>query len=497
MTFDNFKSVNTFYPYYAKNYNRPLKGQNSINCFLGATSNNSKNIFLKEYIEKNLDGLPNEIKINIYSPEKISPEDVKLLRDVRVKTYKARVDDMFNLLENSNEYVANRIKDMNITQEEKDNLIKLKEKYNNYYNIEIETPNKKYNLLNLSENDIKELESISPELVKFARNENKNLTSIKNHFATAEIKKEVLADSGQSSRYGAYALVPVLLVLGAKAIWEQKSTAKEIAKNPEKYLQEQKEILKEGNPLKTYLSKGGWGKYLKDLKGGNVGKWFSILALAFAGSWDDDLGAVKDYFQDRDNFGNKKAIIIAIPSMIIGTLTSFVIAPIMDNMISFNRAKAYVKKHTPEAINHIDKRAKAAFIIGNTLLGITFSAFCSGSSWTSEILTYLQLRKNKQKLIDKNILNNEETQKTSTYKNFVSYEAYSGKLKGILEADPLSGALFGGAGWLTSANPYVNAAATTVCGCIETITASIKQFTKDSERKHDIEKEKEKLIASL
>ena len=233
------------------------------------------------------------------------------------------------------------------------------------------------------------------------------------------------------------------------------------------------------------------------MKGGNAGKWFSVLALAFAGSWDDDLGAVKDYFQDRDNFGNKKALAIALPSMIIGTLTSFVIAPIMDNMISFNRAKAYVKKHASELTHHSDRRAKLAFIAGNTLLGIIFSAFCSGSSWTSEILTYLQLKNNKQKLMDKNILNNEEAQKTSTYKNFASYEAYSGKLKGILEADPLSGAIFGGAGWLTSANPYINAAATTVCGCIETITASIKQFTKDGERKHDIEKEKEKLLSSL
>ena len=492
MTFENFKSINTISP-----YSKNISVNRNNTCFLGGTKNNSKNIFLKKYIEKSIGNIPNEVKINIYSPEKISKEDAQLLRDVRIQTYKARVNDMFNLLENSDQYVSKRIEEMDISQKEKENLSQLKNKYNNYYKIEIETPNKKYDLLNLDENDKKELNAISPELVKFSEDKKEHITDIKNHFATAEIKKEVLADSGQSSRYGAYALVPVLLALGAKAIWEQKSIAKEIANNAEQYLQEQKEILKAGNPLKTYLNKGGWKKYLNDMKGGNAGKWFSVLALAFAGSWDDDLGAVKDYFQDRDNFGNKKALAIAIPSMVIGTLTSFVIAPIMDNMISFNRAKAYVVKHLPESISKGNKQSKLAFIAGNTLLGIIFSAFCSGSSWTSEILTYLQLKKNKQALLDKKVLNNEEEQKTSTYKNFSSYEAYSGKLKGILEADPLSGAIFGGAGWLTSANPYINAAATTVCGCIETITASIKQFTKDGERKHDIEKEKEKLLATV
>ena len=97
----------------------------------------------------------------------------------------------------------------------------------------------------------------------------------------------------------------------------------------------------------------------------------------------------------------------------------------------------------------------------------------------------------------KNILTDEESKKTDTMKNFMAYEAYSGKLQGILEADPISGALFGGAGWLTSANPYINAVATTVCGCIETITASVKQFTKDGERKQAIDKDKAKLLESV
>ena len=78
----------------------------------------------------------------------------------------------------------------------------------------------------------------------------------------------------------------------------------------------------------------------------------------------------------------------------------------------------------------------------------------------------------------------------------MAYEAYSGKLNGILAADPISGAVFGGAGWLTSANPYVNSAATATCGCIETITASVEQLTKDGTRKKHIDKDKQQLLNS-
>lgn len=469
--------------------------------FMNKSANTEKNVFLKEYVEKKLEKenikLPEGFEITVKSPTEISEEDRKLLRDVRVNTYKARVNDMFNLLKEDKLYVTDRVKEMGISDKEKSDLLDLKAKYDNYYTIELNTPDKSYDLINLTEEDKNELNEIFPAITIFATKEQKNLTEIKNYFSEKEIKKEVLADSGKTSRQGAYALVPVLTVLGAKAVWEQKSAAKEIRENPENYLNEQIRIFKEGNPMKAYLKKGGMKKFMNDMKGGASKKWLSVLAIAFASSWDDDLGSVKDFFQDRDNFGTKKALGIAIPSMIMGTLTSFVIAPIMDSMINFNRASAYVKKHAPEHIPAGNKKSKAALILGNALFGIAFSAFSSGSSWTSEALTFLKLKNNEKELKSKNILTDEEAKKTNTMKNFMSYEAYSGKLEGILGADPISGALFGGAGWLTSANPYVNSLTTTVCGCIETITASVKQFTKDGERKHSIDKDKEKLLQSV
>ena len=462
--------------------------------------NSDKNLFLKEYIlaklKKENINLLEEYQISVESPEKISKEDAKLLRDVRVNTYKARVDDMFKLLEQPKEVVEKRTTDMKISDKEKKDLILLKEKYDNYYTINLKTGNKTYNLLKLSEQDKKELAEINPQFAKFIEDEQESLNDITKKFSSSEIKKEVLAESGKSSRYGAYALVPVLLVLMGQAVFEQRAAAKEIAKDAEGYLKKQINIYKEGNPLRKYFSKNGFKEYVESIKDGN-NNWWRVLAIAFAGSWDDDLGAVKDFFQDNDNFGFKKATGIAIPSMVIGTLTSLVIAPLMSSMIDYSRAKAYVAKHAPDMHIPMDKKSKAAMIAGNTLLGIIFSTFCSGSSWTSEALTFLQLKNNKKALKENNIITAEEAEKSSTAKNFMSYEAYSGKLNGIFVADPVSGAGFGSLGMLTSANPYVNALATTTCGCIETITASIKQFTKDGERKRDIDKEKEKLISSV
>lgn len=468
--------------------------------FDNITLNNDKNLFLKDYVMKKLEKsgikLPNGWEINVASPEKISKEDNKLLRDVRVNTYKARVDDLFKLLEKDSLTVNNRIREMKISEEEKANLAKLKSKYDNYYTITLKTNDKEYNLFNLTEQEKAELKSKNPKIAEFSEQEKDNIDNIKKQFASSEIKKEVLAESGKSSRYGAYALVPVLLVLGAQAVFEQRAAARAIKADAAKYLREQIAIYNEGNPLKKYFAKGGFKEYVNSIKEGE-NNWWRVLAIAFAGSWDDDLGAVKDFFQDHDNFGTKKAGLIAIPSMVIGTLTSLVIAPLMSGMIDYSRAKAYVAKNAPQLHVPLSGKSKAAFIAGNTALGLIFSSFCSGSSWTSEALTYLQLKNNKKHLKENNIITPEEDKNSSTYKNFMSYEAYSGKLNGILKADPISGAGFGSLGLLTSANPYINAVATTTCGCIETITASVKQFTQDGQRKRDIDKDKTELLKSV
>lgn len=485
-SFNNFKTVN------------PVIEQKV--CFDNCSVNNDKNSFLKDYIARRLVKenikLPDNWQINVSSPEKISKSDTKLLRDVRVITYKARVDDMFQMLEHPKDYVEKRILQMKISDTEKANLRLLKQKYDNYYTIELKTDEKTYNLRNLSEDDKKELKEKNPKFFEFIDKEQNSLDNIAKNFSTAEIKKEVLAESGRSSRYGAYALVPVLLVLIGQAIFEKRADAKKIAAEPKKYLQEQIAIYKEGNPLKKLTTKNGIKEYIESVKDGK-NNWFRVFAVAFAGSWDDCLGAVKDFFQDKDNFGTKKATGIMLPSMVMGVLTSVVIAPLMDSVISFSKAKSYVSKHAPELKVPTNFKSKAAFIAGTTLLGVAFSAFCSGSSWTSEALTFLQLKNNKKTLKENNVINDEEDKKSSTAKNFMSYEAYSGKLNGILKADPISGAGFGAAGMLTSANPYINALSTATCGCIETITASIEQFTKDGERKKDIDKNKENLLASI
>ena len=491
-------NVNVFQPFNLANNNKRQAVNKKSVGFDNSTVNNNKNVFLKEYIEKRLAkeniSMPQNWQINIVSPEKISQKDTKLLRDVRVETYKARVDDMFKMLEQSKEYTEKRISEMKISDKQKEDLRLLKDKYDNYYKIELKAGDKSYDLRNLSEEDKKELSKKNPQFVEFINKEQGNLNNITKAFSTAEIKKEVLAESGKSSRYGAYALVPVLLVLIGQAIYEKRADAKKIAADTQGYLKEQIAVYKEGNPLSKLTSKKGIQEYIQSMKDGK-NNWFRVFAVAFAGSWDDCLGAIKDFFQDKDNFGTKKAMGIMIPSMVMGVLTSIAISPLMDSMISFSKAKAYVSKHAPELKIKSDAKSKALFVLGTTLLGITFSVFCSGSSWASEFLTFLQLKNNKKQLKETNVINSEEDKNSSTVKNFMSYEAYSGKLNGILKADPISGAGFGSIGALTSSNPYINALSTATCGCIETITASIEQFTKDGSRRRDIDKQKEKLLA--
>ena len=171
--------------------------------FDNCTINNDKNSFLKEYINLRLAKenvkLPEGWEINVKSPEKLSRGDSKLLRDVRVNTYKARVDDLFNLLEKPKDYTDKRIGEMKISDEEKANLKLLKEKYDNYYTIELKAGDKTYDLRNLSEEDKKEISDKNPELAQFLEQEQESIEGISKKFSSAEIKKEVLADSGKSS----------------------------------------------------------------------------------------------------------------------------------------------------------------------------------------------------------------------------------------------------------------------------------------------------------
>ena len=497
---DNISNFSNITP--VNNKQIPKKSNVVINkkTFDNLTVNNDKNSFLKDYLSIRLAKenivLPNNWEISVSSPEKLSKSDNKLLRDVRVNTYKARVDDLFSLLEQPSEYVNTRIQEMKISDKEKADLALLKEKYDNYYTINIEADGKKYNLLNLSDEEKQELKSKNPEFVEFLDNEQEKLHNITQQFSSSEIKKEVLAESGKSSRYGAYALIPVLLVTIGQAVLEKRASAKALKTNPTEFLNEQLKIIEEGNPVKNFFSKGGLKRYIEQIKEGE-NNWLRVFALAFSGSWDDCLGSVKDFFQDQDNFGTKRASLIMLPSIFMGVLTSVVISPLISSVIDYSRARAHVAKHAPEIKLPSNSKTKAMFILGNTVAGILYSVFASGSSWTSEGLTFLQLKQNKKDLKNKNILTNEEEKKSSTVKNFKAYEAYLGKLNGILKADPISGAGFGITGLMTSSNPFISALTIAVCGCIETITASIKQLTSDGERKHTINKEKEQLLNSI
>ena len=112
--------INTIAPFNKLNLNNNVNTNTNVSAktqqirFDDLSVNNDKNIFLKEYLSKRLAKenvqLPENWEINIESPLKITKRDAKLLRDVRVNTYKARVDDMFRLLEQPKSYIFTVLK---------------------------------------------------------------------------------------------------------------------------------------------------------------------------------------------------------------------------------------------------------------------------------------------------------------------------------------------------------------------------------------------------
>ena len=84
--------------------------------------------------------------------------------------------------------------------------------------------------------------------------------------------------------------------------------------------------------------------------------------------------------------------------------------------------------------------------------------------------------------------------------NMMKYEAYKGKWRGIAvgpTSDPTIGFTFGATGLLASANPYVSAAAFSLQGCSETLTACGYQLLGDNSRCNELEKEKQALEESV
>ncbi len=470
-------------------------------------TNTENNMFLKEYIEKKAKSkgitIPEGFEIKISSPDKFSDEYKELLRYVRKEIYEARVNDMFNLLASSPAEVQARVGQMKISDEDKSKILKLKEMFDKYYKIEGEYKGKKINLLDLDSEANKVLGELPPEFADFLKSESPNFKKTAIDFTKKEIKNSELSEAGKFSRW----LAPVVMgVMGFSLYRGFKETKEgvEAAKNSAKFLQEQKEIFAAGrpkfvNPLKAYREafKGAKGKGLGAIVGGGI--LASYLWKTMLGSLDDLSGAGKDFVQDTDNFGVGWGTAIAIPSAVMGVLSSAFIAPTIDEHIQYNRAEKILKKNGVipklKGFGKVANMAKKGALWG--ALGVVIAACSSGSSWTSMAGTRWLFGHKGDELEKKNIITKEENSFKASNDNMMQYEAYYGKWDGIAKGDPTIGSIGGGLGLFTHSNPYVQNLSFGLQGCSETLTACGVQLFGDKARESQLDKDKKALLESI
>jgi len=230
------------------NYN----GEEYRNILSGSVMTGTVGIMSEKYWEdfigknKSIEDYCKEKGLNAEKTEKVM--ELYRFHDVRVNIFKARIKDMFTLLSNSKDYVQKRVSEMKISNEQKEEIIKVKDFLDKYYKVEAEYNGKTYNLLNLSQEDKDELREKAPEFLKFAEKMSPELRKQSAYFAQKEMQSDELSDAGQSSKYIAW---PLMLALGiglGKGYFEGKEM-KEGIKASEKFAEFIRKNPREGQAI--------------------------------------------------------------------------------------------------------------------------------------------------------------------------------------------------------------------------------------------------------
>ena len=507
-------------------YLRKFAEKHSANNQIGDYKVNSdSNKFLKEYLEikalKKGVKIPENMEIEVSSPNKYSTEFKKDLQYASNKIYKARVIDLFNLMEKDSEYVTQCVKDMKISDKDKQKLLQLKTQFDNYYKIEAKVGDKRYDILKLTEDTERELNKISPEIVQFIREEQSELNIQTKTFTRKEMSSLRLNEAGHNSAIAAGGLATILAFLVGKGVFDSREDANLLKSDKYTFLKNQAEIFEEGipkfkNPLKEFIDATKNGLTKSTAKNPKKVVLSALLLTTLAGSADDLMGCVKDSIQDIDNFGTKVGLGINIPAALCGVATSMAIAPMIEGEILYNRAGKYLNKYkneldslginvknlkeTKKLSNIVKSGGKIAIlstlatVLTGGIKGIITAMSSSGSSWGSMTGTKIVLENAGKTLENKNIITENENTFKNTTDNLMAYEAYKGKWAGISGQDPIIGATGGALGLFTHANPYVQSLAFGLQGCSETLTACYYQVTGAHNRKDKLASDKQKLV---
>lgn len=414
---------------------KPVFAEHEI--FINYRENNRDDAFIKNSLLATLKRrniqVPPEAKFEVIAPRNISEQMENTLKLIIFGEFKGYTNYFFELVSQPKDQFIEEISKLKITPEMQSKLIEVYNYLDDFYTLNLSLPGETKKYNLISLSDNDKAELLS-----------KRTPSNKDFIETVINESDTL--KGLATKFSRSEV--------------ERATLFEAGDGSRKF------IIKLVAGIAMLIGLDHYKDYLVNFLGPNtpMGKAANKITEFVGGSGDDCLGSYKDYFQDEITLGKKTAKYILWASMIAGVSTSAVAAKVGLGTLG------------------------GAILYGNA---------SSGSSFFSNIATFVLMYKNFDKMVDKGIIKLPEedlsapkkftTRLKTVWDNYQAYDAYFGKILGLIACTPAAiiafktGALAKG-----KVKPIVYATALTIVGSIESYVAMVVQLLRDNVRKAKI-----------
>jgi hypothetical protein len=418
-------------------YNNQLKKQNLYNelyTFEKYRINNPKDLFLRDFLLSSLKKkglkIPEDLKIEIIAPLTFDEEHRYKLKRIVFGHFKGYSSYFFELMNMPEETFKKKVDTFKIPFHLKQELNEIYKYLDGFYKVKLTLPDgtKSYDLTTLTEKDrteiINKLKPHNPELAEELLNMTTEVKQFAKKFSCSEMERQALYEAGESSRNFIIKLIAGIVALMG---------------------------------IDNYVRPALVAKMGTETL---MGKGVNKITEFVAGCGDDVLGSYKDYFQDEITLGKKNAQNILGLSVLAGVLSSIAVVP-----LNFN---------TP-------------------LGAIAYGNGSSGSSIFSNIATFSYMYKNYDDMVAKGIITPEKGKKLNSGKfktvlnNYFAYDAYFGKVIGILACTPAAYIAYRSGAFSKQASSLTKTAALTIVGSVESYLTVAIQLLRDNARKAKIQ----------
>lgn len=404
---------------------------------------NKNDIFLRDYVLKRASkkGLkqPDSISLNVYAPD-LEKTPNKGFSEVAFGPYNGFVDDFFKIMSQNKRTFDNTLSGLKGDEALKTKMRELYDYLGNYYKLQLTLKNsgKSYNLINLSQEDKADLLNSATDEEKPFVQEVLSQSDEINSLAFKFSRREIKRKTLSIAGEDSRDFIKTLVIgtLGLFGLEKFKPS-----------------IITALGGASTF-----WGSK------------FGIVTEFVGGVGDDVLASVKDYYQDKVSIGQGPAL---------GVLVSALALALGSGYFVLNRFKI------------------------NTMAGaIGFSIVSSVGSIWSNACAFAIMHKKQSKMLDNGLIQKKdnESKVNKTWKNYLLYDAYFGKVIGILSCIPF--AIFAQKmGYLAKVGtsfkkPLVATFWLTLIGSGETIITCLVQALRDKYRKSKIDSTKEAIVAN-